>query len=370
MSRSVTRNAFPARPSELTARWLTVALRAAGVLGGADVVTGWVAHDIGAGVGIMGEILRLELRYQSDAGPLPSVIAKFATANADNRAVAAGFAMYEREVRFYSDLAPLVGDVAPICYHTDFDPETNDMVILFEDLAGYRPGDQEAGISVDDAVLALRAVARLHAKTWGAHEDRRFAAWPRVNGPIYLNGFGAGVAAGLQPALATFASVIDDRVIAAADTFRDAIPVLHERMAEGAQALAHGDFRLDNFMFGTAPEHRPFVMLDFQAPIVTKPVHDVAYLLTQSTSTEHRRAHQDSLLDAYHRALVDEGVQGYSRQQCWDDYRLAALHCFEYAVVVAGTLDPSNDRGRRWITQMMGRSAQTIVDLDLLDLLT
>jgi len=110
-------------------------------------------------------------------------------------------------------------------------------------------------------------------------------------------------------------------------------------------------------------------MLDFQAPIVTKPVHDVAYLITQSMITEDRRRHEWSLLDDYHAALVDGGIQGYTRQQCEDDYRLAALHCFEYAVVVAGTLYPSNDRGSRWITQMIGRSAQTIVDLDLLDLL-
>jgi aminoglycoside phosphotransferase (APT) family kinase protein len=169
--------------------------------------------------------------------------------------------------------------------------------------------------------------------------------------------------------LATCESVIDDRVIAAGDRFRHAIPQLHARMAEGAQALAHGDFRLDNFMFGTEPRHRPFVMLDFQAPIVTKPVHDVAYLITQSMITEDRRRHEWSLLDDYHAALVDGGIQGYTRQQCEDDYRLAALHCFEYAVVVAGTLYPSNDRGSRWITQMIGRSAQTIVDLDLLDLL-
>lgn len=370
MSRSITKSSFPTCPAELTAQWLTSSLRDAGILGAEDAVSGFTSQTVGAGIGIMGEIVRLTLVYQNhDRRPLNTVIAKFATSVAENKAVAAGFAMYEREARFYTDLAPLVGDVAPTCYHVDYDAETNDMVILFEDLADYLSGDQEAGISLTDARLALAAVATLHAKTWGADTDERYQSWPRVDGPIYLNGFGAGVAAGLDPALATFGSVVPQKVIDAKDRIRTAIPNLHARMAQGPQALIHGDFRLNNFMFGTSPEQRPFVMLDFQAPMISKAVHDAAYLLTQSMATDLRRAHETSLLEGYHRALCDGGVADYSFGKCWDDYRLAALHCFEYAVVIAGTLDPASDIGRGWIAEMFRRSAQSIVDLDLLDLL-
>ena len=108
-------------------------------------------------------------------------------------------------------------------------------------------------------------------------------------------------------------------------------------------------------------------MLDFQAPMISKPVHDIAYLLTQSMSTELRRAHEVSLINDYLNALAADGVVGYDFDQCWADYRLAALHTFEYAVVIAGTLDPSSATG--WITELFRRSAQSIVDLDLLELL-
>jgi len=50
------------------------------VLEESDRVSGWHAQDIGAGIGIMGEIIRLRLRYEAGSGPLPSMIAKFATA--------------------------------------------------------------------------------------------------------------------------------------------------------------------------------------------------------------------------------------------------------------------------------------------------
>jgi hypothetical protein len=36
---------------------------------------------------------------------------------------------------------------------------------------------------------------------------------------------------------------------------------------------------------------------------------------------------------------------------------------------VAGTLDPTNERGHRWMSKMLERSVSTIDDLDLIALL-
>lgn len=360
---------FPTRPSEITAEWLTAAMRSSEAISPADEITGFTSTGVGEGIGMMGDICALTLEYAAGQGPLRSVVAKFATRNPANRAVAQGFQMYEREVRFFRDLREIVGDVAPQCYFTDIDPESGDMVLLFEDLGDYRPGDQTQGCSLADAEKAIEAVAVLHAGTWGAETSGDYHLWPAVDGPVYLHGFGSGVAAGFDPAVAAFSDVVSPDIVAAADRFKAAIPDLHARMASGPQALVHGDFRLDNFMFGTAPGHRPFVMLDFQAPIVTKAVHDIAYLLTQSVAIDVRRAEERRLVHKYHQLLVDQGVEGYSAEQCWEDYRLAALHCFEFAIVVAGTLDPTNERGRGWISASLERSSQAIVDLDLLSLL-
>jgi len=103
--------------------------------------------------------------------------------------------------------------------------------------------------------------------------------------------------------------------------------------------------------------------------VTKRPVHDVAYLITQSI--DHRGPSSARVVTA---GRLPRGTRrrwnpGLYPQQCEDDYRLAALHCFEYAVVVAGTLYHPTTAGSRWITQMIGRSDQTIVDLDLLDLL-
>jgi hypothetical protein len=45
------------------------------------------------------------------------------------------------------------------------------------------------------------------------------------------------------------------------------------------------------------------------------------------------------------------------------------LHCLEYALVIAGSLEPGNERGRTFAEACLERSCQAIVDLDLLSLL-
>jgi hypothetical protein len=333
------------------------------------MVTGWTASPMGVGVGLLSDLARVELEYARGSGPVPALIAKFAVSNENNRTVAQGLQTYEREVRFYQDLAPRIGQSCPLAYYSEVDASTGDMVLLLEDLSDYRAGDQTRGCTVGHAELALTTVAKLHAATWHAEQREDLVWWPTIEGPLYSGAIGVAVAGVFDQTMETFAAFVNQEVVAAGERYKAAIPELHRRMGLGPQALIHGDFRLDNFMFGVADHHRRFVMLDMQAPIVTKAVHDVAYLLTQSIETDMRRAYERRLIERYHSTLVDLGVDDYSLNECWDDYRTAALHCLEYAIVISGTLEPGNERGRRFVEVALQRSSQAIVDLDLLALL-
>ena len=359
----------PTRLSQVTPEWLNGVPRASGQIGQDDTITGWEATPIGVGVGLLSDLAKLDLEYAAGSSPLTSLIAKFAQSNEQNRAVAQGLQVYEREVRFYQDLAADVGECCPQSFYSHVDPSTGNMVLLMEDLSDYRPGDQANGCSLAEAELAIAAAARLHAATWHAERREDLAWWPAIEGPLYLGAIGGAAAGVFEQTIEAFASFVPPEVEDAGKRYKAAIPELHRRMGEGPQALIHGDFRLDNFMFGTTDDQRPFVMLDMQAPIVTKSVHDVVYLLTQSMAVELRREHERRLVADYHAALVDLGVDDYTAEQCWDDYRTAALHCLEYALVIGGTLEAGNDRGRAWVEACLSRSCQAIVDLDLLSLL-
>jgi len=353
----------------MTPEWLTGVLRSAGHIGAADTIIGWGSSPMGVGVGLLSDLARLELQYAAGGGPVGSLIAKFAVSNENNRVVAHGLQTYEREVRFYQDLAATVGQCCPVSFYSDVNPDNGDMVLLLEDLTDYRPGDQTRGATLGEAQLAIASVARLHAATWHAERREDLAWWPTIEGPLYSGAIGAAVATVFDQTMQTFAAFVRPEVVAAADRYKAAIPELHRLMAQGPQALIHGDFRLDNFMFGVTEQHRPFVMLDMQAPIVTKSIHDVAYLVTQSIDVDLRRAHERELVEQYHRSLVALGVDDYSAERCWEDYRIAALHCLEYAIVISGTLEPGNKRGRKFVEACIQRSCQAIVDLDLLSLL-
>ena len=89
--------------------------------------------------------------------------------------------------------------------------------------------------------------------------------------------------------------------------------------------LVHGDYRLDNMLFGAEDAPRRFVVVDWQTvgwgPVMT----DVAYFLGGSLSVEDRRAHEQELVREYHEALHAHGVRGLRWEDCWEEYRRQAF---------------------------------------------
>ena len=67
--------------------------------------------------------------------------------------------------------------------------------------------------------------------------------------------------------------------------------------------------------------------------------------------------------------LKSRDVKDYSADQAWSDYRLGILYAWTLAVVIAGTLDPTNERGFAWMSQMIKRNSIAINDLDCLQVL-
>ena len=85
-------SAFPTHPDQLTPEWLS------GALG--REIEGFSVELLGEGAGLLAWVLRLRLEA-GDGGSGETVMAKFPSPSADNRAVASGFDMYQREVGFY-----------------------------------------------------------------------------------------------------------------------------------------------------------------------------------------------------------------------------------------------------------------------------
>ena len=147
---------FPTTASELSAEWLTEALRESGTIG-PDTSIDSIEVDLGAaGVGFMGEVACVDLTYSGDAPDAPTrVVAKFATNVPEIRAMMHPTRVFEREHRFYERLASETPVRTPEVYHVTCDvsddPMSERYLLLLEDLGGLTLVDQVAGVSPEQA---------------------------------------------------------------------------------------------------------------------------------------------------------------------------------------------------------------------------
>jgi Phosphotransferase enzyme family len=173
--------------------------------------------------------------------------------------------MFEAEIRFYREIAPIAGVRVPACYQAE---QTADGTLLvLEDLSAWSPGA--------DPAVAARLIAGMHRR-WEGQAARR---WP------WLRPVGAGaelvdrlfgrtwtrlsVRPDVPPSLVAFGESVSGRV---ADAERAVA-------AAGPPTLVHGDASALNMRTGPSGE---VALLDWEDVSAAPGVLDLAWLLTSS----------------------------------------------------------------------------------------
>jgi thiamine kinase-like enzyme len=141
-----------------------------------------------------------------------------------------------------------------------------------------------------------------------------------------------------------------------------AVPGLLRTMCQEPTCVAHADVRLDNVLFGDDA----IALVDWQSVCTSAPEQDLAYFVTQSLPDEVRNA--DDWVAVYHRALTSQGID-YDLDACRKRYRVCALYLLCYAVIIAGTLDLSNERGQALARKLLGNALHSLEELDAFRLL-
>lgn len=368
---------IPTGPEQLTTDWLAEALsdgRAA-----PPAVEGFAVEPLGAGRGFVGRVVRICLRYApgGPAGP-PSVVAKFPSYDHEGKPRMAETNV--REVRVYGELArqepALYG--TPVVYVAASDPGTGKTVLLLEDLGagtagGARAGDNVAGCTRDEALLAVTHVARLHAAWWnsprlaaldwvsriGANGER-FEETYRERWGVFVDKFGAS----LPPLFVEIGTRL-----------RSTAARIRSELDGEPLTLLHGDYRLDNMFFvpvgaaGGAGGGERLVVVDWQSVVQGRGVCDVAYFAGFCLPPADRREWEADLLGAYHEALVRHGVSGYGFERCALDYRRASFRPFLTVVMAGAVLDLSSDRGLELVRVLVERCTAQLEDLRALEFL-
>ena len=222
------------------------------------------ASPLGAGVGFVGQLARLELGYEGDRGGLPDVmIAKFPIEDPMAKYLAQIYGFYRTEAECYRQASTVgLGVPTPAVYFSEVSDDDTGTLILMEDLSDARMADQVAGADLADAQAVIDVGAQLHAAWW---ESDRLAelTWLRpLNNPAYM-GSGRSIRSSrgrssrrcspprrLQRSRSVSASAAQ-------------LPSSYDwLMANRPTTLAHTDFRLDNFFFGRPGA--PVTVIDWQ----------------------------------------------------------------------------------------------------------
>jgi aminoglycoside/choline kinase family phosphotransferase len=275
--------------------------------------------------------------------------------------IAAGYRFYETEVAMYQKLSPELRLRPPELYYAAHDPDSDDFVILMEDLGHLRTVDQIDGCPIDDAKAIIRQLALHHAHWWD--DDRLGESFiPRFTRAPYPQ-YNVMALEQVWPTTdERFGHLIPERIRSLATRWPEIGPPLLEDMESHPLTLCHGDVRLDNIFFHD-DDVSTVSVVDWQIASAASGASDFGYFMSQSLTVEDRRTYEEELMRLYYDTLRENGVENYSFDDFYLAYRRAILFCLCYPLQAGGG-ELVNDRAVALVTSMLERSISAILDLD------
>lgn len=339
---------------DLTPEWCTGALRESGVLSDDEHVAGVSSRPLGSALGFYSTMHHLELTIVGGARPpdtRPAVV-KLAVDAPFNRELGFGLGYYEREFRFYDDLADRVPVQVPQFLGGAFDGDNRRCVMLLEDLSHGAIHEQYEALSVDQLRGTLSELARLHGAFAGASVLDDLPWIGPVSGSAVAIGMGVEVAldryqpdAGGPDPLAP--------VMELALALRGRAEDLMGPLDRGMDTLVHTDCRSVNLVFEIQDDGCRPVFLDWQGTARGNGLLDVASIMVLGLSVADRRATEQELLEHYLSELDAAGV-AVDRADAEEAYRRGATVQFllSLAQLDLSAYDPTNQWGV-WLERSM-----------------
>ena len=329
---------IPTTVEEITAVWLTEALRESGVIGEETAVVSLTVEPM-HGAGALGQMARLRPVYARFAENMPtSFIAKYSHADPDTRLMFRN--TYATEIRVYQELFDQIPLTMPHCYYSAIDIKTGNSVMILEDLGHLRQKSYRQGCSLQEAETVVTHLARHHAQWWES---------PQLETLDYLDNLPTTVSQETIEDYQLNWSQFADRV---AEVMPDCyLPTsfleigyrygfqkseIARQIVDSPTTLIHDDIHLDNVMFGASKDDPELTVIDWQGCSLGPGPRDIGYFLIASLPVRQRREAEKRLLQRYHTILVEQGVSDYGFAQCWRDYRLSFFRNLNILVFMVG----------------------------------
>ena len=319
-----------------------------------------------------------------------------------NRILGQTMGLYEKEIRFYRDLKPLLNVLSPSHYYSALyiadDPDVvlermyglnklpmwlidgltkvvswligktpRRYALLIEDLSGYRMGDQMQICSDEDTRRVLRAIASLHSQFWMS-EQLAGMTWiapvtvtSKIIHMMFLQSIGKFRSA--------YEHQMSDRQGQLVDWVTKNGMALTEKLGKESATLLHGDVRLDNVCFDDA--NQDALLFDWQTMQSGPAGMDLAYFLSAAVPIEADESKINELIAFYHEQLQANGVEISLSRLRWQ-YELGMLAMADRIIptLFQDQLDLGSDRGpklmQQWVDKILAKlehiQFETILD--------
>jgi hypothetical protein len=344
------------RIEDVTLNFLTQALNCP--------ITSFTTERIGTGQ--VGECHRITLTYpanetETETGPA-SVVLKLGASGHLSRESGMKLGIYERESRFYSEIAPsLNSDSLVKCYDTRFDRDRDAFYILLEDIQPATVGDEIRGATLDQARLALDALGKIQSVSLST-EHPGWVGNQKPPSQIYLQQLWLGFLGRYGSRVKPEHQEVVTRWLACFDAYAEKIKAITKN-----RCLVHGDYRLDNMLFrDEGGEPASVSVVDWQMLNMGSVFQDLAYFIGMSIPTDLRRQNITDLLQVYINAFgpnppftLDECLEGIRAQSFW-----GLPLAFASPMILEQT-----ERGDDMFFTMLDRLATFIIDINAVETL-
>jgi thiamine kinase-like enzyme len=233
------------------------------------------------------------------------------------------------EVHYYArDYVGLEQSPIPRSYTAAHSKQLQRYHVLMDDLSATHMNGFNKAPTLAYGLALAEGLAKLHAHWWGADRLRR--GGESVPEAATIRRFIDIAKPGLQHILEYADNQLEPHWPAALLEIFEAHPVamVQRTQRSAGFTLIHGDVNPGNILVPLEGDS-PIYLIDrqpFDWSLTTwLGAYDLSYAIVHWWETETRRNFEQAMLRRYHECLVAQGVDDYSFDQLYADYRLAAV---------------------------------------------
>ncbi len=213
----------------------------------------------------------------------------------------------------------------PTCYDVAFSKETGYSHVILENLS--KTHEELSDLPVPPlkkhCERAIESLAKIHAFWWDRVDDDY-----RINKKAFFEVYEIN-----EQIMHNVLNFIGERM---SNTRRNLYkkvyslyPQLHWKRISTKKnlTLVHGDAGFWNFFYpkNIENEKEKAYLIDWQSWRPDFGMHDLAYMIGLEWYPERRLLMEKILIEHYYNVLVEQGVKNFSWDECWYDYKLAAI---------------------------------------------